>query len=110
MSADTMKIRNPFTGRINNFTVFTTTTDDAVAARKQGGTKAISWMLLSQGNVGARSVFENALDWTIGLIVEDFIRQLAAMKIKAKVIRVAVAANGTVLIVRKDGEILLARQ
>jgi hypothetical protein len=112
MNADTttMKIANPFTGRQNKFTVLTTTTDDAVAALKQGGIKAVSWMILSQGNVGARNTFENALDWTVGLIVVDFISQLTKMGKKAKVIRVAVASNGTVLIVRKDGEILLARQ
>jgi hypothetical protein len=117
----TLSITNPATNKTIGVRVFAVETAAAVRMLNTEGVKALSWSLLSQKhsvdamerseggdtacNNFALSIFENALDWSLGLAVRNFITDARAVKRCPKAFKVGVSRKGDVfaLIPQKSG-------
>lgn len=123
MYTDTIK--NPKTGRTNKvyrWDVDTNRVGELLKANN-GDVRAISWALLNDDqslnameaqqyndsacNNFALSVFENALDWSLGLKVMSYLRWYRnARNTYPKIVRLACNRNGDVFVLNKTGEII----
>lgn len=116
-------IVNPKTNKKNVVRVFSIETNEAVKILNKDGVKALSWELLNQpesvsdmekelyGDHSttnfALSVFENALDFQLGLTVFHYIKAVRAQYGKSpKIVRIAVNRKGDTFIISKNGEII----
>lgn len=108
-------IVNPKTNRTNNVRCWKIEPRQAISELGQLGVKAYSWKLLEEpeavedmeaeqygdqaSNNFALSVFENALDWRLGLAVHNFIRGFVKLRKLPKPFDVAVNHKGDIFIV-----------
>lgn len=116
------KIVNPKTHKNNKVKVFEISSKEAISILNKEGVKALSWELLSQkesvqvmenqfsgdsaNNNFALSVFENALDFSLGMLVHAYLKHFTA-KYVGKVpvtVRIAVNRSGDCYIVGKQLE------
>lgn len=120
----TQKILNPKTKRQNNMRCWRVEWSTIIELLKSGkSAKDISWMFLnddqsvqvmddeqygdSQSNNFALNVFENALDYAIGIKILQYVRFLNSMKKKHDVFVVACNRGGDVFIVsNKTGRVI----
>lgn len=119
----TARILNPKSNRQVACKIFEISYPEFKEVLKAGGVKGLSWHLLDQphsirtmeateygdsaANNFALSVFENALDWQLGLTAVKFVKALAQIGKKPKVIRLAVTRGGDVYVVSSKLEILM---
>jgi len=119
----TTQITNPKSGRKINVRVWSIDDPKAMLARFRGGLtpKALSWELLSEkhsvkameremdGEAAssnfALSVFEHALDWTLGLTVFNWIVDAAKRGKMPKPFKVAVSRKGDTFIIGASGTV-----
>lgn len=113
--ASTMTITNPATQKSVKVRVFDVDTREAADVLAKDGAKALSWMLLGQkhsvkamedsdggdsaANNFALNVVENALDWSLGLAVNRFIRDALAAKRCPRAFKVGASRKGDVFII-----------
>ena len=121
----TTSIVNPKTGKSNKVRVWDITPREILASFKSGELKSakdLSWKLLNEkqsvklmekqlegdqsSNNFALSVFENALDWMLGLKVVSFIDAFLKEKKLPKPFQVAVNKRGDVFIITASGRII----
>jgi hypothetical protein len=118
---NTMTIEHPVSKKSTMVRAWDIETKAAAEALKANGVKSFSWGLLSDkgsmramrgtdGGDSARNnfalnVLENALDWSLGLAVLNFIRDACAVKKCPRTFKVAASRKGDVFIIiaRKDG-------
>jgi hypothetical protein len=116
----TEKITNPKTGRQVNVRCWDVETKTAVALVNKDGVKALSWAMLdddesiqtmsneqhgdSASNNFALSVFENALDWGLGLKVTSYLQAYRSQHGRyPKSTKIACTRGGDVYVVLADG-------
>jgi hypothetical protein len=121
----TTSIINPNTGKSNKVRVWNIEPRQILAGFKSGefkSAKDLSWKLLNEkesvklmekqldGDASERnfglSVFENALDWMLGLKVVTFIEAFLKEKKLPKPFQVAVNKKGDVFIITASGRIV----
>lgn len=123
----TMTITHPTSRKEIKVRAWDIETKAASAQLRADGVKAFSWSLLSQkhslkameateggdsaSNNFALNVLENALDWSLGLAVLNFLRDALAVKKCPRTFRVAASKKGDVFILvnKKDGGLWVAK-
>lgn len=118
-------IINPQTNRQNKVNCWNINPREVLRLMREGKIKTardLSWMLLNdddtiqlmeetdagdcQNNNFALNVFENALDWGLGIKVLGFIRAFTQVKKMPKPFVVAANRKGDVFIITQSGQIL----
>ena len=121
----TTTITNPTTNRQNKVKVWEIETKLALQIVKSDGVKGLSWHLLSEkeaiatmeqtahgdsaNNNFALNIFENALDWGLGLKVVAYLQAYANTYPgkQPKIVRVAANRKGDCFILSKDLQIVM---
>ncbi len=119
----TDKITNPKTGKQNKCYRWDVDTIKALGILKASDVRALSWALLSDdqsletmerqqdgdaaSNNFALSVFENALDWGLGLKVFNYLQAYRnARGTYPRVVRLACNRQGDVFVLNKTGSVI----
>ena len=71
-------------------------------------TKAVSWAVLEGGDASKVNVFENGLDWAIGMKVCSFIRTLKANGINGRPQKLEVRITGEVVEILVKGKVVFS--